>query len=254
MASKKNERVFDARPDHADFRDRRYEVSLVNVPATIPLESYKAARVPILDQGEEGACTGFGLATVAHYLLRTRKGGRVSTRVSPRMYYQMAKRYDEWPGTSYEGSSARGAVKGWHKHGVCRESLWPHAARVSSRLTEERKADAAKIPLGAYYRVNTKDLSHMHAAMAEVGVLYATAMVHAGWGEVGRDGVIPFDKTPDGGHAFALVGYDERGFWLQNSWGKSWGKGGFARLSYADWLQNGSDVWVCRLGVPVVLD
>ena len=28
--------------------------------------------MPILDQGTEGACTGFGLATVVHYLLRTR--------------------------------------------------------------------------------------------------------------------------------------------------------------------------------------
>ncbi|MCA8977065.1 MAG: C1 family peptidase [Planctomycetes bacterium] len=253
MPTKKNKRTFDARPDHADFRDRLYQVSLVNVPATIPLAEYRNAKVPILDQGEEGACTGFGLATVAHYLLRTRRGGGVAARVSPRMFYQMAKRYDEWPGTSYEGSSARGAVKGWHKHGVCSERLWPNSG-VANRLTNEREADAARVPLGAYYRVNTKDLAHMHAAMTEVGVLYATSMVHAGWDRVGKDGIIPFSKEVDGGHAYALVAYDEHGFWLQNSWGRSWGKQGFARISYADWLQNGSDVWVCRLGVPVVMD
>ena len=106
-AKKRVERRLDARPDHADFRDRLYLATLVNVPAKIPLSEYRERKVPVLDQGEEGACTGFGLATVAHYLLRTRRGGSSSTRVSPRMFYEMAKRYDEWPGTRYEGSSAR---------------------------------------------------------------------------------------------------------------------------------------------------
>ena len=35
------------------------------------------------------------------------------------MFYELAKLYDEWPGQDYEGSSCRGALKGWHKHGVC---------------------------------------------------------------------------------------------------------------------------------------
>ncbi|WP_228278013.1 hypothetical protein, partial [Acinetobacter nosocomialis] len=46
--------------------------------------------------------------------------------VSPRMFYELAKLYDEWPGQDYEGSSCRGALKGWHKHGVCRWDLWPY--------------------------------------------------------------------------------------------------------------------------------
>ena len=47
-----------------------------------------------------------------------------------------------------------------------------------------------------------------------------------------------------GGHAFAIVAYDERGFWIQNSWGADWGLGGFCQVTYDDWLANGSDVWV----------
>ena len=64
-------------------------------------------------------CTGFGLATVAHYLLIRRHVVPDRTPVSPRMLYDMARRYDEWEGESYDGSSARGAMKGWYKHGVC---------------------------------------------------------------------------------------------------------------------------------------
>ena len=56
-----------------------------------------------------------------------------------------------------------------------------------------------------------------------------------------------------GGHAFAIVAYDQRGFWIQNSWADDWGKDGFAQISYDDWLANGSDIWVARLGAPVIL-
>ena len=52
-----------------------------------------------------------------------------------------------------------------------------------------------------------------------------------------------------GGHAFILIGYDETGFWIQNSWGPTWGLSGFAHLSYTDWSANAMDAWVSQLGV-----
>ncbi|MFY8118975.1 MAG: C1 family peptidase [Roseateles sp.] len=260
MASKRQadtrpRRVLDARRDTLDFRDRMYQPSLVEVPTRIALEDYQAHGVPILDQGQEGACTGFGLATVANYLLRRRKVVPDATPVSPRMLYDMARRYDEWPGEAYAGSSARGAMKGWHKHGVCAESAWPYKLKrgATGGLTQARVQDAQQRPLGAYLRVNHKDLVAMHAALAEVGILFATSMVHAGWDEVGEDGLISPRETPEGGHAFAIVAYDAEGFWIQNSWGPDWGRQGFARIAYADWLRHATDVWVARLGVPVQL-
>ena len=66
---RKVSRRLDARPDPLDFRDRMFEPTLIEVPTRRPLEDYQKARAPILDQGKEGACTGFGLATVIHYLL-----------------------------------------------------------------------------------------------------------------------------------------------------------------------------------------
>jgi hypothetical protein len=249
------QRIYNVRPDTMDFRDKMYEATLIEVPKRIALEDYRKVKVPILDQGAEGACTGFGLATVTNYLLRKRKEVKGKDSVSPRMMYEMAKRYDEWPGEKYDGSSARGAMKGWHKHGVCSESLWRYdPKKPDAKLTETRIADAANRPLGAYFRVNHKDLVAMHAALAEVGILYATATVHAGWEAVSADGVIPLRDEILGGHAFAIVAFDERGFWIQNSWGPDWGHQGFALVSYQDWLGNGTDIWVARLGAPVMLE
>lgn len=253
-ASKKpaEKRVRNVRPDTLDFRDQMYKSTLREVPVTMSVENYLQWKVPVLDQGSEGACTGYGLATVANYLLRCRQSEKNNDSVSPTMFYHLAKRYDEWPGDDYDGSSARGAMKGWHKHGVCTNDLW-EADATSSALTKERVKDAIERPLGAYYRVNHKDLVAMHSAMAEVGILFASCVTHSGWDEVKTDGIIPFRATAEGGHAFAIVAYDRLGFWIQNSWGTDWGKKGFALITYDDWLQNGVDVWVARLGVPIKL-
>ena len=243
----------DALPDTVDFRDQLYIPTLVRVPPVSDIDGYRGKMIPVLDQGREGACTGFGLATVASYLLRVRGEQPHAAEVSPWMLYTMAKRYDEWPGEDYDGSSARGAMKGWHKHGLCARSQWPDKAQNTS-ITASRAADAIMRPLGAYFRVNHKDLVAMHAAICETGVLYATSSVHRGWQEVAEgDERIKFKSEVIGGHAFAIVGYNSDGFWIQNSWGPNWGKGGIALLGYADWLTNGSDVWVAALGAPVEL-
>lgn len=251
-------RTLDARPDTLDFRDRMFEPSLIEVPTMRPLRTYKQVGVPILDQGKEGACTGFGLATVIHYLLLTREVVPDKGQISPRMLYEMARRYDEWPGENYSGSSARGAMKGWYKHGICSRKHWIYDekdGKQDAKLYSQRYSDALRRPLGAYLRVNHKDIIAMHSAISEVEVLYATGQVHSGWDNVGGDGLIAWAEKNkvEGGHAFAIVGYDEKGLWLQNSWGEDWGDGGFAQISYDDWLANGTDVWVARLGAPILL-
>lgn len=246
--------ILNALQDTVDFRDLLYIPTLVDVPTHKDLDEYRNANVPVRNQGSEGSCTGFGLATVANYLLLTREVEASTVSVSPRMLYEMAKRYDEWLGEKYSGSSARGAMKGWQKHGVCADSMWPYkAGGVDKTLTHERALDARNYPLGAYFRVKHKDLVAMHASLAEVGVLYATANIHEGWRTPDGNGFIRYRSNYKilGGHAFAIVAYDKKGFWIQNSWSTNWGKGGFAHISYEDWLINSMDVWVARLGVPI---
>jgi len=244
-------RTLDARPDEADFRDFKYEPGLINVYPEIPIRSWERRGIEVLDQGSEGACTGFALATVAHYLLRTRAGTLPDdTPISARAFYENAKDFDAWPGDEYDWSSCRGAVKGWYHRGACSRRVWPNNAKGES-MTPARAADAARRPLGSYYRVNSKNLNHMFAALSEVGVLYASAWLHPGWNDPGA--IIEDDSMHErsGGHAFAIVGYDADGLWIQNSWGKDWGRGGCAQIGYSDWLANGKDVWALRLGVTV---
>ena len=243
--------VLDAAKDPLDLRDLYYEGTLDELPPWVN----NRGQVPfVLDQQKEGACTGFALAAVVNFLLHNKAGAPMLKRTeggSARMLYEMARRYDEWEGQNYEGSSIRGAMKGWHRHGVCREAAWSYrTGERNPRLTRKRQEDAQDNPLGSYFRVRHLHLNQLHNAIAEVGILLASASVHSGWYEVdATTGQIPYRYDQVGGHAFAIVGYDEYGLWIQNSWGDDWGQNGFAHLSYDDWLQNGYDCWVARLGV-----
>lgn len=269
--SEKIHRKLDAAPDRIDIRDWLYQPSLQPLADVV----VNCGTVPqILDQGSEGACCGFALAAVINFQLARRQlitTYEKSRLVSPRMLYEMARRYDEWPGESYDGSSARGAMKGWVAHGVAARKLWPDKVMGPGNLTAERAADGQRTPGGAYYRVVHRNIRDMHAALGEAGILYATLMVHEGWDAPGPaqssisyavGGTLVTEELPiivrkgraDGGHAVAIVGYTNDGFIIQNSWGESWGKNGFALLPYEDWLLHSTDCWVAQLGVPVSLD
>lgn len=268
---------FDARPDRLDFRDLAYTPPLRSLAPCWPaddllrdwLPRYIAADL-VLDQGQQGACTGFGLACVINHLFWLRHLGAQTAApfepVSPRMLYELARRYDEWQGDSYEGSSCRGALKGWHKHGVCADALWRYRGKDGDvRLLKPGPGwdiDAVTRPLGVYYRLNRKSVVDMQAAIQQIGAVYVSARAHDGWDRVPQVNTAalahamlplippPADPKKTGGHAFALVGYNDRGFVVQNSWGQAWGAGGFAVLSYADWVSSGTDAWAVALGVP----
>jgi len=259
-------RSFDAFPDRIDVRDWVYRPSLGSLPNRI-VNCHEVPRV--LDQGEEGACTGYALAAVINFLLH-RRG--INKTVSPKMLYEMARRYDQWPGEQYEGSSARGAMKGWVRHGVCMGEEWDEG-KDFGQFRGDLAKKALEFPGGAFYRVMHRQVRDMHAALAETGILYCTLMVHAGWGDLDvsspleltyddREGnqhqrmlpVIKRKGAATSGHAVAIVGYTRHGFIIQNSWGESWGEGGFALLPYEDYLLHATDVWVAQLGVPVETD
>lgn len=243
------QRLLNVVKDAPDLRDRWYEPGLVQLKPHIDNSKHAVIR----DQGEDGACTGFGLAAVIDIL--NRKNGHPAFRASTRMLYEMAKHHDEWPGFRYSGSSCRGAIRGWKNMGVCTERQWPYDVRKTSVLTVERAIAARSNTLGAYYRLRP-DVNDYHAALNEVDAIYVSADVHQGWwAPAARKGqkhaVIQPAASREGGHAFCIVGYNGEGFLVQNSWGPAWGSKGIALWRYEDWLDNIGDGWVFRLAVPV---
>ncbi|MBX9606730.1 MAG: N-acetylmuramidase domain-containing protein [Gammaproteobacteria bacterium] len=251
----------NVRPDAVDLRDWEYRPSIALSPrdALMPLDPRRMKQ-----QADTNACTGFALATVIEYLLE--RSARPAEEISGYMLYSMARRYDEWSEDETEdsGSSLRGALKGWSRHGACASRLWKKLAMPPATNTpgEDWWLDAVRRPMGAYYRIAPENVRDIHVALNEVGVVYASAFTHAGWdallGTRAEPSATAVDQFPviedrrgaaDQGHAFAIVGYTRDGFIVHNSWGPEWGRGGFAVLRYGDWLRNAMDCWVVQLGV-----
>jgi hypothetical protein len=252
-------------PDRLDLRDRLYLPPVAVVPG---VTLAPRTNIPVLDQEQTNACTGFALASVVYQLQHSAKRKQMDCCVSPFMLYSMARRYDEFPGDPDvdTGSSLRGAMKGWYKHGACSDKLWTSEKMPTDQVaisSDDWWLDAVRRPLGAYYRIDTRSITDMHVALNEIGILYASAVCHSGWDDgfsktsQPKSGywAIPRRKASlsDGGHAFAIVGYNQDGFIIQNSWGTGWGTKGRAVLPYEDWLDNAMDCWVAQLGVVTEL-
>ena len=246
----------------------------------------------IRNQGTEGSCTGQALAAVLDIQNLWRRFGQqtlrleelvgspeftewVSSRASARMLYEMARALDEEPEHRLVGSSLRNALKAFARNGCCSEESAPYEANEPGwylRIAQAREARSTN--LGAYFRLRP-NLYDYHAALNEVGAIYVSAMIHDGWYTIGD--LPPDDPASEepldiperpagsdlrGAHAFAVVGYDDRGFFVLNSWGTSWATGldenlggrfgvpGVARWPYEDWRDHVLDAWVFRLGAP----
>ncbi|WP_062429692.1 C1 family peptidase [Herbidospora daliensis] len=227
-------------PDVYDARDLPYRPLLRPLPDVV---DNRAGRRVLTQEG--ASCTGHALAAVI-------ASARDGLAVSPYMLYRLGRRYDEFAGEEDVGSSLRGVLKGWYHHGVLPEDAWTDPEPdLNDPLVA---AEAARIPMGAYYRVTPGNLDDVQSAIAEAGAVCVSALVHEGWREpCPENGAHVIRRlgghVPLGGHAFALVGYDETGFLVQNSWGPSWAGGGFATLPYDEWLATAYDAFAVRPGV-----
>ena len=138
-----------------------------------------------------------------------------------------------------------GAIRGWYHNGVCLEGDWKYTAKNPGHLTPDRAKKARQTTVGAYYRLRPHIVDY-HNALNNAGSLFVSARVHEGW-QAPKKGKINRREKIIGGHAFAVVGYNDKGFWVQNSWGSDWGTGGMALWTYEDWQQNVQDAWVVTL-------
>ena len=253
--------------DRSDDRDHPYiATSSAPLPSAIELVDYRTLAEDTWHQrGEE--CTGFALAAIANFLIRRIDGQAEQPSVSRRMLYEMAQRYDG--AMHVEGSTLRGALKGWSRVGVASDDLWPyhpndeHGA-VHGTLTLGRVLDGRTRPLMAYQRITDERVDLMKRALVEGNPLYVATRTHVGWYRLFLNtSSAAIERRPTdvarGIHAFVIIGYTEDGFVIHNSWGPEWGDDGYAVLPYDQWIAGATDGWVVDGGIasarePVVHD
>lgn len=225
--------------------------------ASLPraLMSSFAKLTPLLDQGQEGACTGFARVGVMHHEI-VKTGPLV--RLSPQNCYKRTRMDMGVPLTEDSGADIASTDEASHLFGVCREELDPYndaLASYSAAITPEQAADARKQKV---------DLSVVCSTVEDVKWAISQGFaVQFGFtcfqGLMDRDaaltGNVPQPTTGEqsvGGHSPYKVGYDDDhvingeagAFIFRQSWG-IWGATfdeiqGYGYLPYS-YMRNGLD-------------
>ncbi len=265
--------------DRPDSRDWLYDYRDESLPEKFFFFEYCTS---VKNQGREGSCVGFGAVSCyeAWMLMRRSPAFIRWLRLEPepdmseRWAYESAKKNDRWPGEDYEGSSIKGGMIGLSK-GLCEECFWPYVAGEKGKPLPGAEENAAKHKISEYRKVISRyeeadtsrvmvdgdeldldpltddQLKMIKEALFKNGPLSAGTIVHTGWGNVAADGIIPYSPFNKkwGGHAIALVGYDDEAelFWLKNSWSEEWGKQGYGALHYEDVAKNMMSVWIGKI-------
>ena len=240
-------RIMGCKFDPQDERDFMFQASRIKLP---PIVNNKKFVTSIKNQGNEGSCVGFAAAKAVEvaFWKKTPKRKIAQPNLSERWAYEFAKENDEWPGSNYEGSSVRGALKALFKMGVCPESFWPYTPNRKGKAKAGADKEALKFKVTTYTRII--GIQNIKAALVKTGVVTASAMVHKGWWSPTKsNGLIKFNARwpQEGGHAFVICGYTGQGFIIANSWGTGWGKKGFAILTYKDAKLNLMDTWTISI-------
>lgn len=193
------------RVPHYDDRSKDYPIRAVLREAGIRQPRSYSWAYAQLDQGQEGACTGFAVTMEAaarpvpvfgdpaRYDLDEIALGSVAREV-----YYRARELDEWPGEAYEGSSALAAVKAGVERGWYSEYRWA--------LGPGPEAAAEDVILSLGY-----------LGPVVMGTNWYEDMYEA----VGEDEFLDVSGRATGGHAYLLTRYSRKldAVWTPNSWG-----------------------------------
>lgn len=209
------ERTFDWKPVY-DKRSKGFPVSTI-LPREQELKYTIWENGPIIDQGSEGACVGFGWTAET-------LAGPVQVRLEDipaevphdptdfaQHLYKEAQKVDQWPGEDYSGTSVLAGAKVLMKLGVLHEYRWAFSTSeiIGTVMT--------------------------HGPVV-LGINWYSGMYRA------PDGKLEIFGNKVGGHCLLVIGYNpssekfsgKETVILQNSWGKSWGVDGIAEMTTED--------------------
>lgn len=176
-----------------DPNDRRF---LASVPPDLPPRLVRWRHGPILDQGQTSRCVEYAAKT----MLMAEPYQHSSAVISRLLLdlYEQAQENDEWPGSDYDGTSTRGAMKALQQRSLVTNYWWI---------------------------VSEPQLRRYVTSLSPVmcGFTWLTKMFTPD-----SQGILTCEGGEEGGHEVCCLWFDARRnlYQFQNSWGESWGKRG----------------------------
>lgn len=219
--------VFNLRPSPFDARDIVLESvypSEVVLPKTLDLRSELQ---PIRDQGNQGTCMAQSVAAMKEW--QEKVDVDFNGYMSPQFIYNLRENYGG------EGMTPRDAMKILNKIGIVPEKIYPYGKIENldlENLDPGLLFTASKYKIAAYSRIMTVDATKK-ALLANGPCCAAFPVFNPYSMEFWKPDAT--NKTLLGGHAVTIVGWTADSFIIRNSWGSSWGDGGYTYFKFSDW-------------------
>jgi C1A family cysteine protease len=264
------------RPDYPDFRDYtlthenvkplfKKTGALKNDKTTVgPTADLRKWCSPIEDQGQLGSCTANAGAGMVEYFERKAFGKFLEA--SRLFLYKTTRDFMHETGDS--GATLRSTMGSLALFGIPPEEYWPYDIQVfDDEPPTFCYAFGQNYQSLKYVRLDPPKMA-LPAVLAQLKINMTSGLpamfgftVYSSIAQASSDGKIPFPaqgEKIEGGHAIMAVGYDDHmliknntsgaqttgAFLIRNSWGTTWGAGGYGWLPY-DYLLNGlaQDWW-----------
>ena len=216
--------LLNARPSPTDNRDLHIESLLSTKILTTNFVDHRNDLLSVRNQGTQGSCAAQTAACMKEW--QERQDVNFQDYMSPQFIYNNRENQES------EGMYPRDVMKILINKGSCREVEYPYGNIESPEdIGVEIYTSASKYVIKNYARIFS--LEGCKKALLDNGpCLIAFPVYHYGTNMWKKQEEA---QEMSGGHAMTLVGFDEEGFIIRNSWGDSWGDNGYCTYPYTDW-------------------
>ena len=253
-------------PEPRDNRDFLVSIPAAvasNLPASVDLRRYTGS---VENQLQTSSCVAN--CTISALELLLQKAGRFIDLSRLFNYFNIREDYIALRGID-GGAYLSDGFKSVAKSGVCTEQTWAFdPVKVNTKPSDAAFTEAELRKVTRYERVGNFSIMSpvddsysidMIKATLAMGYPVTIAMVVNGtifniYGKLDTDGCsykYPVSQFPDtsrpsaGGHAMLVVGYNDKGFIIENSWGPGWGDNGYGIITYEVIKADCFDAWTC---------
>jgi hypothetical protein len=211
-------------PDTRDFKYGDYISPTNTNPPTLDLRPFLL--VPRTQYGRP-LCAAFSGSCMKEY--QERKDCNFNSYMSPEFIYWF--RDDK----NQDGMYLRNVMQVLQKNGCAPNFDYPFCQNVQNVTTPSSSVltEALNYKISNYAAIGTID--ELKTALNTNGVCIIAFPVYKNRPEFWRSLEPPGSEPTNVGHAVSIVGYNEQGFILRNSWGKDWNGDGCVIYPYSDW-------------------
>lgn len=205
---------------------------------------------PVYDQGQLGSCSANAIGFCYHYdeLLQ----GETNPFIPSRLFIYYNERCIEGDIDTDSGAQIHDGIQSINKTGVCPETMWTYdISKFKDKPPNECYLDAEKHK-SINYKAISQDLQQIKQCLVEGFPIVFGFLVYQSFesSDVAKTGIVPMPQPNEsvlGGHAVAIVGFDDDKKWfiVRNSWGDNWGDKGYFYMPYDYVLNNdlADDFW-----------